>query len=236
MWNLFGTAAVLPIYLYLHTSYTNAKEVSSVISTAQPQLIALVSILVAFIPPTYMFSAYTFDNEFTRHGAIAIYVFSPLLLGVLIALISSMDSEPHKNHRNSSKSVRYLYILAALTSGFIHIYTMMVTCLSGDESVQFGNVFIPSLTSVRSGSVDNIYAGAYLFLKNDWIVVNMTCTTWVYLMVDSNQVVVDVQGSATRILLIIASTLLLGPGATVSSALYLRENNLLARHKQTTKS
>jgi hypothetical protein len=180
-----------------------------------------------------MFSAYNFEGDFKKHAVIAVYVLSPLVLGLITTIISATDSKYSESHRTSSERILYSLLLGALVSGCVHIYTMASTCLTQDESFKFGRVFIPSLSSVAPGSIDNIHTGALLFLQYDWIVVCVTCAVWVYLLLDSRQVVIGVQGFTTRVLLILVSTLLIGPGATVSSALYLREQNLLGRHKET---
>jgi hypothetical protein len=230
---MFGTAAVLPVYLYLHTKHVKFEKLSPTISTPRPQLLTIATILMAAIPPFIMFSAYNFESDFNKHAVIAVYVLSPLVLGLVTIIISATDSKYSESHRTSSERILYSLLLGALVSGCVHIYTMASTCLTQDESFKFGRVFIPSLSSVAPGSIDNIHTGALLFLQYDWIVVCVTCAVWVYLLLDSRQVVIGVQGFTTRVLLILVSTLLIGPGATVSGALYLREQNLLGRYKET---
>lgn len=226
---MFGTAAILPIYLYLHTKYTEFETFNPTISTTRPRTLMIVSLLAVSIPAAILLSAYSFASEFTRHTIIAGFELSPLLLGVLVAIFSSTES---KAPRTSGDRIRHLYIFGGLASGGAHLYTLAITLLSQNENTKFGRVFIPSLSSVTSGSVDNIHDGALLFLQYDWIVVNITCAAWVYLLLDSRQVLLGVRGWATRGVLTLVSTLLLGPGATVSCALYLREEKFLVQYKQ----
>ncbi|KAK8102440.1 hypothetical protein PG984_015586 [Apiospora sp. TS-2023a] len=222
MWNLVGAATVLPFYVYLHTQSTESDKPNPIISTARPRSLIIVSLLGVSVPAVFLLSAYTFASEFARQVSIAVFVLSPLLLDALVAIVSYPKPNLPGGRRTSSDHVRYIYIWAGLASGGAHVYTLARTLLSQKESVGLATVFMPSPSGVIPGSVNNIHDGALLFLQYDWIVVNITCWAWAYLLIESPQVYLGVKGWAARGLLTLLTTLFIGPGATVSCALYLR--------------
>ena len=180
------------------------------------------------MPALAMLFGYRFTTDSGRQAIAAVCQFAPLMLGVAIYLISPTAlNRPRADWTDdNSDPVCYSYVFGGLISASSHIYTLAVALFSNDQSARFGRLFIPSPSSVISGSIENILHGGLLFLQYDYIIISVSCALWVYAFIETDQVFPDMQGRIVAIALILCFMLLLGPGGTVCGALWLREKNL----------
>ncbi|ORY03477.1 hypothetical protein BCR34DRAFT_605215 [Clohesyomyces aquaticus] len=229
LWNLFGAAVAFPLYLGFHTRSTAARRLNPAISKARSNSLIPILFAICFFPVMAMHYAYRLTTDSNRQALIVICQFSPLILGLLGAVIPrEVSEESHVNKRDGDvDAIRYSYFLAGLISGGVYLYLLSTTVLSGDPSVGFARVFVPSPSSVIMGHVEIIRQGALLFLQYDWIIFNLACALWIFLILDNHQILLgNTKSWLKRSLLVFGSLLLLGPGGTVCGVLWLRETHL----------
>ena len=103
---------------------------------------------------------------------------------------------------------------------------MCITIFSNDATVAFTRVFMPRPSEVIPGSVTNVHDGALLFLQYDWIIINLSCALWAYLILSTNRTFSISRVNAIQATFVILSTLIVGPAATVCYALWLSEGDM----------
>lgn len=189
---------------------------------------------MGFIPALAMMYGYRFATASSSQGITAAYQFSPLLVAAVVNYATPSDSKISRANSIDSEGnlVRYSYILTGLVSGSVHLYTWISTLVSSDETLSFSRIFVPIFSSVKPGSAENLHQGALLFLQYDWIVVNISCALWICLFKHKGELFPSLEGGALLVPFVLFVTFLLGPGAAVCGALWLREGNLRLQHSK----
>lgn len=93
-------------------------------------------------------------------------------------------------------------------------------------------MYVPFVRTGGAGDAEKLLRGPWLFLQFDLIIIALASLSWVYLLL------CDLVGgqklSGSRLVLaLLTSLVLLGPGATVSLALFWREGLLEQLRKET---
>jgi hypothetical protein len=227
LWNMFGAAFVLSLYFYCHMKITNTSAADPTLPRTRARALTPTMALAAFPPAMVMLLAYSFTSTPGRQSIIAVFQFSPLIVAATVYILCAIpESSSTKPINGDTNSVVYSYVFSGFLAAAAHVYTLCVTLFSNDASVAFGRVFIPHPSQVVSGSVTNVHDGALLFLQYDWIVINLSCALWAYLIMNPTQHSSNSRGNVTQAIVIILLTLIVGPGATVCGALWLSEDNL----------
>lgn len=123
------------------------------------------------------------------------------------------------------------YTLAGICSAAAHVYALAVSLFAQDSATAFSRVYIPRPANVDPLAPNKITEGAHLFLQFDWIVINLTCVVYAYLLLEPhlktfNFYLPKSWAKQAAMLLIGLTTIVLGPGAAVSFAFALRECEL----------
>ena len=111
-----------------------------------------------------------------------------------------------------------------------------MSLFSQTEATAFSRVFIPSPARVDPSALDKLTEGGLLFLQYDFLIISLTCILYAYLLLEpqSKTLVSSISAIDERsglenfviMLLVMFSTVLLGPGAVVSFAFAVREESL----------
>lgn len=238
LWNGFGAAIVLPLYCLVHLRNRSANQASAVpLSEAKALLpttaLGLFLPLILILPPT-MGCRIEHQQAF-----IALFQASPfifvLIQQIVTRLIKALDE--HRSLSNSSKPfVVASYIFAGLSSAAAHIYVLIISLFAKNTRIAFNRVFIPSLDKIDPRAPSKITEGAHLFLQYDWIIINLTCMLYVYLLLEAHMEILirhmnipSVSSKVVIMLLVTITTVILGPGAAVSFACAIIENRLQGR-------
>ena len=238
LWNGFGAAIILPLYCLVHLRNRSANQASAVpLSEAKALLpttaLGLFLPLILILPPI-MGCRIEHQQAFIALFQVSPFIFV-LIQQVVARLIKVLDE--HRSLPNSSKSfVVASYIFAGLSSAAAHIYVLMISLLAQDNRIAFSRVFIPSLGKIDPQAPSKITEGAHLFLQYDWIIINLTCILYVYLLLEAHLQILNrhlnipsVSSKVVVILLITITTVVLGPGAAVSFTCAVIENRLRGR-------
>ena len=76
------------------------------------------------------------------------------------------------------------YTLAGICSAAAHVYALAVSLFAQDPATAFSRVYIPRPANVDPLASNKITEGAHLFLQFDWIVINLTCVLYAYLLLE----------------------------------------------------
>lgn len=166
----------------------------------------------------------------------ALFQVSPLIFvgiqQVAARLIKTLDQGRERSDTDNL-FVMGSYILAGLSSAAAHIYVMMVLLFTKNARITFSRVYFPSLAKIDQWAPSNITEGAHLFLQYDWIIIHLTCMLYAYFLLEPHLETLTrhlkaPSGPSKLVaqLLVIMTTIVLGPGTVVSFAFAAREYGL----------
>lgn len=169
---------------------------------------------------------------------ITLYQFSPFFVYAIIQTFGSCLS------RNEDRTapldadavfVKAAYLISGIWSAVTYVTTITVSIFS-DRTFSLWRIFMPSLQAVSNATAaTHIKEGSFLFMQLDYIIVMAACLIYAVKTLElmwqggpqkgkalsSNGLVI---GMATAVAGL--SSLLIGPGATMSAVLYAREGLL----------
>ena len=127
--------------------------------------------------------------------------------------------------------VRASYLLAAISSILGHLYVVGRIIRSDSEAVNFMRMYMPFPVTGPAGTKTNIFVrGPWLFLQYDLIIITLSSLSWAFLLLGQTSLGQRVSRWILG-LIILAGSLTIGPGATVSLALFVREGQLPEHYK-----
>lgn len=125
--------------------------------------------------------------------------------------------------------VRASYLLAALSSTLGHLYVVGRIVRSDSEAVSFVRMYVPFPITGPAGTNTNIFVrGPWLFLQYDLIIISLSSLSWAFLLLGPTPLGQRLSRPILG-LIVLAGALTIGPGATVSLALFVREGQLPER-------
>ena len=127
--------------------------------------------------------------------------------------------------------MRASYLLAAVSSALGHLYVVGRIVSSDNEAVNLVRMYVPFPFTGPAGTETNIFVrGPWLFLQYDLIIISLSSLSWAFLLLGQTP---RGQRLSRKILgqIILAGSLTIGPGATVSLALFVREGQLPEHYK-----
>lgn len=156
----------------------------------------------------------------------------PLWVSVLqmsaVAFLDRYLSMSWKNEENAVWWCLVSYSVAALSSATGHLYAIGVMALTSDPLLSMKRVYVPDLFTGPPGPLSMLANGTWLFLQYDLIIIALSSLSWAYVLV-SRLVPTKSRVSSVLPLVLLVGGLVLGPGATVSLALFWRETELKRR-------
>jgi hypothetical protein len=155
----------------------------------------------------------------------------PLWVSSVQGAVSGLIAAPQQGRDSKARSasaffwVRFSYLLAATSSALGHLYVMGRILMSDNSTiVGFVRMYVPFLFSGPSGVGDDVLVyGPWLFLQYDLIIISLSSLSWVYCLLTRGAGQSKPMSATSLILLLTIGALTIGPGATVSIALWHRE-------------
>lgn len=119
------------------------------------------------------------------------------------------------------------YLLAAVLSALGHLYVVSRIISSHHETTNFVRMYVPFPFVGPKGTETNIYVrGPWLYLQYDVIIISLSSLSWAYLLLRQTSLGQRFSQGGILQLIMLAGTIIFGPGATVSLALLVRESEL----------
>jgi hypothetical protein len=99
---------------------------------------------------------------------------------------------------------------------------MRISTADNPDLVNLTHMYIPYPITGPVGVTDVITRGSWLFLQYDHIIISLSSLSWAVILFGNTPIGAKL-GRGSIILLSLIGSMVIGPGATVSLALYLRE-------------
>ncbi|TQV96356.1 hypothetical protein IF1G_04939 [Cordyceps javanica] len=245
LWQCLGAAISLPLYYMMHLQWARSGDISRVRSSAEASAIPWSYCLGALMPAaiamgTTWLGSQSRDSD-THQLLLGLFQLDPVWVSVLQAGVPMLmaviwpDSDAkfgRKRRKYSGNAyfwVRSSYLLAATASGLGHLYVMIRVITSADkDSVGFVRMYVPFPFRGPAGVGGDVFVyGPWLFLQYDFIVISLSSLSWVYFLLTAPRPS-NARGISARILIVclFLGSIIFGPGATVSVALWYRESIL----------
>lgn len=226
MWNGFGAGVVLPLFYFVEAGKLPPKRNNNDrVSVAHAKALLPTAIITLFLPVLVDLAPPLVNREPRPHNIItALFQATGLYAAIVQPLIASQFGSSATPRATTEKAVRRAYFYAGLFSSIGHIYAVSTSLLSEDPAVSFSRTFVPAMSDVVPGTSRTVFEGTLLFLKYDNLIITITSALWQWLSLKPYLNAKSRIDYISTAFLITLSTLVLGPGGSVSFALYLRES------------
>lgn len=166
LWNCGGVAVFLPIwtYLYLKQRSKGSPQLPEPGTGALP-LTALLSICLEL---PLLVPAWIGADSATIQQGVLFFFLGPPIFSAFHSLVSGAITGSSKR---ISKPVKTAYYITAVISAVVHVYCVVYAIMSPDLSL--GRVYFPQNDSVQSGQPNIMTEAAFLFLKYDYLIINI---------------------------------------------------------------
>ncbi|KAH8704703.1 hypothetical protein BGW36DRAFT_285720 [Talaromyces proteolyticus] len=228
LWNGIGAGFILPIYYYVNLIGKNSHK-KQVPRLKHAKAFLFTSIVALFLPAIFVLPPIEVPRSAEDNQTIAaLFQITPLIAAVLQTVIPLfMASKPGAGRDEEKILLRRAYLFSAVFSATGHIYSLLTSIFSNDPAVTWYKVYFPSPSDVVPDSEWTIREGSLLFIKYDFIIINISSAIWLYLSLKPYLNMKTAFEKGSTMFLIILSTLAVGPGACVSWGLRLREDWIL---------
>ncbi|PLB51427.1 hypothetical protein P170DRAFT_433435 [Aspergillus steynii IBT 23096] len=232
LWQAIGGAIAWPIYFFYHIRWFNTRQgplrpVSLPSAKALPFSFLLGAVLPAVIG---MLPTWLPRLPHTHQSILAAWQPDPVWVAVIQAGFTKLFSSPE----DASKAVWWTkasLLLSAVACTIGHTYTMWTVLTSSDERLSFARMYIPHLVDGPRDAAALLASGPWLFLQYDLIIYSLASVSWAYLLVAR----LVTPGALPRLVvlpaLFVLGSVILGPGAAVSLALFWREGTVIVNRK-----
>ncbi|KAI1370877.1 hypothetical protein F4677DRAFT_339025 [Hypoxylon crocopeplum] len=245
LWQCFGAAISLPLYYGTHLQWISqtradvarAADISQAIAIPFAFLFGAVAPMVIGMAPTW-FGPYS--RPATTHQMIlAAWQPDPIWVSwitliaatIVASLPQSRKSRTRPNRdgdedkRRAHRWICASYLLAAASSVLGHLYVMGRIATSDSQAMDVVRMYVPFLFTGPSETTDILVRGPWLFLQYDFIIISLSSLSWAFLLLKSTYPKGHVSTAALALVMMVSSVVI-GPGATVSITLFLRERHL----------
>ncbi|KAI5867264.1 hypothetical protein GGS23DRAFT_547556 [Durotheca rogersii] len=240
LWQALGGAVAMPLYFGMHIRWTCKQRVTKVADPHQARALATAFWLGAVVPmlclmaPTWQGQASR--SPATQQGIVAFFQPTPLYAsGIMMAMTRvsthlagglGSTTETRKEQALAGRWIRRLYLAAAALAAIGHLYVVGRAFQAADGGiVTLTRMYVPSPFPGPAGVGEVLVRGPWLFLQWDGIIIALASLSWGVILLKQALPA----GEATTITVILASlvgAVVLGPGPTVTLALYVREGYL----------
>ncbi|KAK7739635.1 hypothetical protein SLS53_005602 [Cytospora paraplurivora] len=167
--------------------------------------------------------AWTSLPTIQAHRVIVLYFFpGPLVILGFHALATRALASSPKTLSFVSNPVSATYLLNGLTSAAAHLAILIHTVAAPDAGLR--RSYIPDFAAVQPGQVDTFYEGTHLFIQIDVIVTALVVLILGAVMLGDARRAHAGPGGSFGVLL--AISLVLGPGAGMAYAAYAKERSI----------
>lgn len=234
LWQALGGAVVWPIYFVYHLRWFNIRKVPLRPLPLSSAKTLPFSFLLGAVLPTFigMLPTWLPRLPHTHQSILAAWQPDPVWVAIIQASLTKLFSSTE----NASKAVwwtRASLILSAVACTIGHSYTMWAVLTSSDERLSFARMYVPHLVDGPQDAINLVARGSWLFLQYDLIIYSLASVSWAYVLVAP----LVAPGALPRLVvlpaLLVSGSVLLGPGAAVSLALFWREGTVAVRQKDT---
>ncbi|KAI9164126.1 Depudecin biosynthesis cluster protein 1 [Paramyrothecium foliicola] len=236
LWQCLGGAVSLPLYYAQHLTWAFQNELPRNHDLDRTKALPIGFILGAIVP-ALIGMAPMWLGPGTRPAALhqtILATWQPDPIWVtwittaaarIMAWFRRGTAATTNERTNAYAWARFSYLLAATSSTLGHVYVMIRVLTSNNPDVNFVRMYVPFMKTGPEGAFDIFVLGPWLFLQYDLIIISLSSLSWAYVLLA--HLPTEKRLSNTFIGLAIAGgTLTIGPGATVSIALYCREQYL----------
>ncbi|KAK1979455.1 hypothetical protein LZ30DRAFT_596881 [Colletotrichum cereale] len=249
LWQCFGGAVSLPLYFAVHLPWAMSGDAVRVHDAEQalavPWSFSLGAILPAVVGMGTTWLGPGSRSHATHQLILGLWQPDPLWVSGIQSTVTRAlsvvrpgrghgpGSGPRARAANAFFWVRFSYLLASFTSGLGHLYVMGRIIASTDRTaVGFVRMYVPFLFSGPSGVGEDVFVyGPWLFLQYDLIIISSSSLSWAYFLLTGSGNLAEPVSSRRALLSLLIGVWVIGPGATVSLALWYRESTL-AGHRR----
>lgn len=227
MWQALGAAIALPLFFRVHLKWIDGVgNRLSPVDVASARSLPASFILGALLPAVIgMLPTWYPRPDVLHQNILAAWQPDPVWVSIIQALLVFVLSSKTRNDGQAVWWTRLSYLLAALSSASGHIYGMGSILMSADPAITFVKVYVPFLFAGPEGATQKLASGPWLFLQYDLIIISLSCVSWAYLLM-LRALPNKAWIRSYLPLIFLSSSAVLGPGATVSLALFWREGYL----------
>lgn len=231
IWQIFGAAISLPLYFARHLDWLNntsvqPQAVSEATSQALPFSFAFGAIVPAIIGMLPAWIEPSIRSSRRQQNILAAWQPDPLWVSMIQwLLIYILPRHTTKDVSKPLRRVQTCFLLATTSSAVGHLYVKTVILTSGNSVHRLTRMYVPFLSSGPPNTTDILIRGPWLFLQYDLIIISLSSLSWAYLLI--RRLGFDTTPSRFNLVVyLLLGTLTIGPGATVSLALFWREGHL----------
>ncbi|KAF9884960.1 hypothetical protein FE257_000870 [Aspergillus nanangensis] len=245
LWNAMGAALVQPLYFYsICQSDATLRDATIPLNEAIALFITTVPSMLVF--PLFLFApSWLGYDTWTHHGYIATFLGSPFLMVVICLVCIGLQFPLHglvslKDPRRPNADRPWVvaaFLFTGLVSGAVHVYTLVQSVLNPAQDASIARLFFPSPGRVASPVVTDsaqpaayliLMEGYHLFSQFDWIGVALACVLYVHVLLNKVDGAKEIGHAAEwqRLAYLLVGSAIIGPGATGSVALAVREYRL----------
>ncbi|KAF2734443.1 hypothetical protein EJ04DRAFT_603209 [Polyplosphaeria fusca] len=232
LWQCFGAAISLPLYYSIHLPWALVADLGgrSVASPRDAQAIQISFLFGALCPavvgmlPTWLGPVYRSARQ--HQIVLAVWQPDPFWVSAIYALVSGFgpltSPRARQSTRHSYPWVRATYVLAAVCSAAGHLCTVaQMINSSGEPKLGLTHMYMPSFTG-PSETTNILTSGPRLFLQYDLVIIAISSLSWAFLLCRSALEMRAWQQIRLAFCMMLGA-LVIGPGATVSLVLLVRE-------------
>ncbi|KAL2138830.1 hypothetical protein VTI28DRAFT_6193 [Corynascus sepedonium] len=217
LWNMFGAACVLPVYLSYYVSERGRTKPQR-IPAAQAQALPFSAIWALVINLPTLLPGLLLSTPYRIQAGVAIWLLGPYTLGPVQDFIANflVPDLPY-GFKNPTKAA---YTILGVISGVVHVAVVLAAVLDTETSV--ARVFVPQHSRLVPGTQSALIEGAMLFTQYDYIGITFTTLSAGFFMLPAMSVTNGFRK-------MVALTTLFGPGAGMAWLLCKKENELEVR-------
>ncbi|KAK2624710.1 hypothetical protein QTJ16_005903 [Diplocarpon rosae] len=237
LWQCFGAAIALPLYYAAHIQWSSQNKITRV-ENVETAMVLPVSFLLGAVLPALIGMAPTWLGPNSRTAAyhqmiLAAWQLDPIWVSwtlqigtwVLQTCFTSTGSPMPDGRTKAHQWIRASYLLAAASSASGHLYVMAKVLTSKSSNVNLVRMYVPFPFAGPAPMEDILVWGPWLFLQYDLIIITLSSISWAFVLLDQLRPSPRFSRGVLALFLAAGCTTI-GPGATVSIALYIREGKL----------
>jgi hypothetical protein len=240
LWQILGGAISLPLYFAYHILWVDSAEILRVRDQDAAQALPFAFLLGAIFP-AILGCAPTWDGPESRSPEVhqkylAFFQVNPLWVALIQFILTKLfrwwhshegsNGDAGRASRRAHRGTRRSYLLAASSSAIGRVYSIARIYASTKETTNLVRMKVPyPIDGPTGGNPDILARGPFLFLQFDVAIFDLASLAWAFLLLSR------MPNGPRMPNLALASTMLIGyltigAGATVSLALYVREELL----------